>query len=553
MASPAVLSPSFFNLYDDLEHDAAGLEDSSARLQVAKAMREASKQALAIHQKSLRSTRALIKEQTERIDLVSKHWFYGTTLLQPQLWWRGGCQGKIERARAKLNKAQEQDLPVIIQTIHQAQTVELPQREAEVQKQLGRFELSANAASEREVLRQQAFREYPSPQLLQLQHQEDAIQKEIKCSQREATTLEDIIAKLFEARKIFDCSTILLDDASKHNNKFESLKNAPTDITRPMDSLNSLKYRSRNETLVADGTKIVTIEQRSGERDLFHLSRDGKIISTNFPCPNRCGFLVTWHETYCCAGCKSDGGGEHGSRCDRKAVVSQQGAQQKLLDLNRRQNARVTSMNTEDDTCNRLFSQARQETKRAERMIFEALNAVDPSIHERYSSICTRLVTVSCHHVAHSPHGGCACSKVRADDIRYEAEGIAFRQATLSQQLLIAQQLQTAIRQVTHDLETRLRVALSRLQEEQDRVFDELRIRAQGSNDLDLVAGEYSDPVLLQRPPPYAPHVGPPASSAPVAAGYPTGATSSSSHRTDVPMATATLLVDLGKSRSCSK
>ena len=37
-----------------------------------------------------------------KIDLLETHWFYGTTALQPQLWLKGGVQGKIARQKMKL-------------------------------------------------------------------------------------------------------------------------------------------------------------------------------------------------------------------------------------------------------------------------------------------------------------------------------------------------------------------------------------------------------------------------------------------------------------------
>ena len=36
------------------------------------------------------------------IDTLETHWLYGTTLLQPQLWLKGGVPGKIERQKRKL-------------------------------------------------------------------------------------------------------------------------------------------------------------------------------------------------------------------------------------------------------------------------------------------------------------------------------------------------------------------------------------------------------------------------------------------------------------------
>lgn len=507
---PEVLSPSFFRLYDDLAHDAAGLEDACSRLSEAKAQRAAAQEALSKHQKKLRTTRAFIKEQKDRIALVSNHWFYGTTLLQPQLWLRGGCKGKIERAQVKLVKARDQDLPVIVQTIQQVQRVQLPKLEAEVETQLGRFEVASNAASEREVLRQRAFQKYPSTLLRQLQDQEVDIENQIKRSQQDAANLEGVIAKLSEAQAIFDGAKTQLETALQHNQKYESLKNTKEILPRPLDSLNSLRHQSRKETLAADGTKIVTIEKHNGERDIFHLGRNGRILATNFPCPNGCGFLVTWHDTHCCTGCKNRDG-EHGRQCERKAVASQQGAQNKLLELQRMQLARLSNMNVEDDACNRSFSDARREIKRAERIVIQALNAIDPGIRERYSNMCSILVVVV--HPPRSPGCGCASdSKLRASGIHHDKEDLILRQTTLFQQLSAAQQLQTRIRRDTTALGDQLKNTRSMLQEEQDRIFKQLRARVQSLACGGTPVQQYFDPEI-SRPPAFAPHATPPPSA----------------------------------------
>ena len=59
---------------------------------------------------------AFAQEQRDRIDLVSSHWFFGNTALQPQLWLRGGVEGKKKRAEAKLGRA-EGEHPALVQAI----------------------------------------------------------------------------------------------------------------------------------------------------------------------------------------------------------------------------------------------------------------------------------------------------------------------------------------------------------------------------------------------------------------------------------------------------
>ena len=39
-----------------------------------------------------------------------------------------------------------------------------------------------------------------------------------------------------------------------------------------------------------------------------------------WPCPNGCGYAVTWHPTHCCMRCSIDDG--HGVRCERAGPQS---------------------------------------------------------------------------------------------------------------------------------------------------------------------------------------------------------------------------------------
>ena len=46
---------------------------------------------------ALAQNRKTVAEETEQIELIRTHRFYGTTLLQPQLWFSSGTAGKIAR------------------------------------------------------------------------------------------------------------------------------------------------------------------------------------------------------------------------------------------------------------------------------------------------------------------------------------------------------------------------------------------------------------------------------------------------------------------------
>jgi hypothetical protein len=513
--SPDVLSVDFFVGYDELDQDASSLEDATSALQEAKAERDQLQRELSKLQKDLRTLRAFVKEQKDRIGLVSTHWFYGTTLLQPQLWLRGGCKGKIERARIKLEKVQDQDLPELQSIIQLIQQEQLPPLQQAVGEQLERFELSANAVSTRNAMRERAFTEHPSPKLLQLQQQNSALQQNIATFQREASSLDDVISQLFQGQTQYKGANNLLEDALKHNEKYEQLKNNPVPVPKPLKSLNNKRSR-RSETMVANGSKVIVIEGNNNgpTKDLFHLGKDGKIIATNFPCPSGCGFLVNWHETHCCNACQHGRGG-HGQRCEHKPLSTQQGAEHKMKVLEKQKQAHATSMTRENDNANRKFTQARKEAKQAERTVRQALSSIPISIRERYPAVCNSLLwNTTMDLPPSSPHGGCHCSKIRASNIRQEILRVTRPQTVLSEQVLgTVQQLMTQVRQDTQDLEQEQHALETILGQEQNRIFQELRTRVMGPSTppTPLI---YDEATPVPPPPAFAPH-GAPTPSAP--------------------------------------
>ena len=49
-------------------------------------------------------SRRALHEREALIRLCQSHWLYSSTVLQPQLWFRGGVQGKINRQKAKIDR-----------------------------------------------------------------------------------------------------------------------------------------------------------------------------------------------------------------------------------------------------------------------------------------------------------------------------------------------------------------------------------------------------------------------------------------------------------------
>jgi predicted nuclease with TOPRIM domain len=81
-ASLNVISLEFFQLYDSLAQDASRVEESTTALERAKSERDVIQSELARQQDDLQKIRAFIKEQQDRIHLITTHWFFGTTLFQ---------------------------------------------------------------------------------------------------------------------------------------------------------------------------------------------------------------------------------------------------------------------------------------------------------------------------------------------------------------------------------------------------------------------------------------------------------------------------------------
>lgn len=477
--APDILSVDFFHLYDQLGHDALTLDDETSNLQEAKQKRDQLQFELNKQQRELRKLRGFIREQRNRISLVSTHWFYGTTILQPQLWFRGGCKGKIERARVKLTKAQEEELPTLQSTIQVVQEEQLPPLQRAVDEQLERFELSANAASRQETMRERAFAEHPSPKLLEWGQQKDSLEQRISIYEREAENLDDVISQLFDSQAMYQRAKVLLEDALKHNEKYQTLKDNPLPIPKPAEVLQNRQLR-RSETQVADGTKIVFINNGS-TKDLFHVKRDGKIYSTNYPCPNGCGHLVTWHETHCCDACRR-GASEHDQHCERKLLSTQRGAQQKMDVWIKQQQTYFKSMTWENDNCNKKFMEARKEAKKGERTIRKALSSISIFVRERYSTVCSSLVWDATSSIPTLPHGGCTCSKIRASNIRQEMDKVDRAQTVLSEQVLgTVQQLMAQVRHDTQGFGLHRQNLEKNLEDERNRIFHRLRAQVMGA------------------------------------------------------------------------
>ena len=186
-----MLEPGFFSRYDALGQQSQSLQGAPAALANAQALLQQQKAALEQQKAAIAYNIKYTKEQEDRIEACSTHWFYGNTALQPQLWFRGGTEGKIERAKAKLAKCNE-ERPGLEAAAVQLETVVVPTHEAEVERLSAAAASKAAADTERDQMRERACLSYPSPNLLNLQQQAAALQQIVGFEQANASIVHEV-------------------------------------------------------------------------------------------------------------------------------------------------------------------------------------------------------------------------------------------------------------------------------------------------------------------------------------------------------------------------
>lgn len=283
------LSPSLFYQYDALEEDADSLPRAEASMNETEKALQKVQRDLAHITKEVDRNRSSCKEQVDRIRLVSTHWFYGSTALQPQLWFRGGCQGKIARAEQKLQQA-EDEYPNLARVQEQLRTQHVPPLEARLAERTAVFERCAAAVSKRASMKEDAVTQYPSPKLCQLREQSNSLQQHLVRVQQ-------------QFKQIKQAKTCQSNVVSNFYSVERSLREA--------DQLHQRCMARQAEVL-----------QASSEA-----ARSITTAAANNTQPRRCGtpgcgFAVSaWHPTHCCNACKRGKPfpHNHGKHCERKA------------------------------------------------------------------------------------------------------------------------------------------------------------------------------------------------------------------------------------------
>eukprot|EP00526_Cylindrotheca_closterium_P005006 CAMPEP_0113605790 /NCGR_PEP_ID=MMETSP0017_2-20120614/2516_1 /TAXON_ID=2856 /ORGANISM="Cylindrotheca closterium" /LENGTH=622 /DNA_ID=CAMNT_0000514305 /DNA_START=23 /DNA_END=1891 /DNA_ORIENTATION=- /assembly_acc=CAM_ASM_000147 len=467
-----VLSLEFFQLYDSLAEDASRVEESTTALERARSERDATQSELAMQQNDLQKIRALIKEQQDRIHLITTHWFYGTTLFQPQLWLRGGCTGKKRRAEKKLNVATNEKLPASVASVNESEA-RLSQKLRIVEEQLRFFEVAANAASEREGMKARAVIENPSNEIRRLQREEAVSISRLKHSKTELESLDTVAVKIGGRQKEHNEAIKFLKKALTHRDRHDVLKNNPVELPRPIDVLrNTEQHETSSEAWLPNGTKSVLIRTKHDhQKHLFRVDKHNRLLMTNSPCPNDCGFLVTWNGTYCCNACAS-GTGCHGRRCERMPIKSQEGAKAKLSTWKAEQKKRDKDMNAELTSCNQNLEMAKKCMQAADQLGAEALVSIASSVLERHPGSGNSFRHMD-HIIATSLRGGCGCSQV--ESIHQEIAGVERAQGTLTEQVSIVEHLVRLVKDDVERLEQGLLTVQSLEEEESNQIFRRLR------------------------------------------------------------------------------
>ena len=200
------------------------LENARHALDETKTKREKLQGRLVKLQIERREMKLFCKEQRDRIACVSYNWFYGTLVFQPQLWLRGGCKGKIERANRKLDNTRE-NLPRIQTFIRHLEIDELPEIERQVELRLEDLEFLTTAETKRKNLEELAISQFPSPALLALQCSMESIHEEINSTKQAEDNLDSIIIQLESSVYLhYGIAKTHLKEAAAHNIIYESIE-----------------------------------------------------------------------------------------------------------------------------------------------------------------------------------------------------------------------------------------------------------------------------------------------------------------------------------------
>lgn len=380
-----------------------------------------------------------------------------------------------------------ENLPAALAGVHGSET-RLSER-LRIEEECARlFEVSANAASEREAMKARGVMESPSHELLRLQREESVALSRLKAAKTEVGSFGMVADKICSRQRAYHDAAVFSRRALTHRDRHDVLKNNPVEMERPIDILRRTeRHASCSEQWLPNGTKSVLVRTKPhNEAHLFTVDRRDRLILTNSPCPNDCGFLVTWHGTRCCDACAADGRGGHGPRCDRKALGCQTGARSKLSKWKADQKKRDRDMKIALQSSNRCAEKAKKCVQTADRLGAEALRSIPPSVMERHPGICDSIRSVDFGITGGAIRGGSSCrdggcSPPPAELIQRGIAAAERAQGMLAEQLSIVEHLARLVEGDAERFEQNLLTVRSLEQEESDRIFRRLRDRVRGS------------------------------------------------------------------------
>ena len=189
-----LVDAAFFQRFDELTAKAVLLANAPAALHAAQTAVNHAQGQLQHQRKAVSKNMAFAQEQRDRIDLVSNHWFFGNTALQPQTWLRGGVKGKKERAEAKLGRA-EGEYPALVQAIRASEAA-LPALQERLNGCRSAHARRTQIERELTTMRDGAVKAHPSQRLVTLQGEHASATQEVSTWSQHASGLHGAVQPL---------------------------------------------------------------------------------------------------------------------------------------------------------------------------------------------------------------------------------------------------------------------------------------------------------------------------------------------------------------------
>ena len=213
-----MVDASTFQRYDELKSEASLMVGVDERLTKVSTELAQAKIDLRKATEANEANEKDLKEQKDRIELVKDHWFYGTTALQPQLWFRGGVEGKKKRAEAKLDKC-ELESPRLMEEKRVLEEQTVPGLEADKKKLGGLTARKQTLEFEIAGLRDQIVASRPSSTLSAMQAQIQGAQTQAAQDEQAAAVLSQMVERCKSAKHHYGNATKAVRDAQWENDR----------------------------------------------------------------------------------------------------------------------------------------------------------------------------------------------------------------------------------------------------------------------------------------------------------------------------------------------